>query len=546
MKTFCSAALFVTLTLAAQDAPPPAPAKAAGRVEGKVLNSTNGEPVRKVTVVLGTRNGVKGTSYMTQTDASGRFAIEAVEPGEYTVSAEHQGFIVKPPGASGAPFPPIKVESGQPVPDITIPLIPLGVITGRVMDEDGDAIRGAEVRLMQYAYIAGKRQLRNADQISANDKGEFRLYGVRPGTFYLQASVRNFQMSFGQPADQIRGPRPPSAHAITFYPGSTDVGHAVPVEVAAGALLRGIDIHLRREGAYAVRGKFPQDESRQVFANYFVQLFPREGDRNSPFGMRRTNDAFEIPGVPPGSYAIVGVRMDVDKRTYAYQSVDVVNEDVDVGPLTFSPGVDISGVIHIEGGKQRPPDLRVSLQPTGPYVTGSPSAEVKPDGSFVLHDVGPSIYQLNLGAVPGTYLKSIKLGDHALQDRRIDLTQGGGQLAVVLASDVAQVDGSVKKADGEPAVRVRVTLVPEGDLFGIQDVSRFAFSNEKGEFKIANVPPGDYKIFAWEEVQAGAPLDPEFRKPFEKRGVALKIPPNGHASADLTVISAAEMRQPAQ
>lgn len=545
MKGFCSAALLVTLSLAAQDAPPPAPAKTAGRVEGKVLNSANREPVGKVTVVLGTRNGAKGISYVAQTDASGRFAVEAVEPGEYTISADRQGFIVKPPGASGVPLPPIKVESGQAVPEITITLVPLGVITGRVMDEDGDPIRGAEVRLMQYSYVSGKRQLRNMNQSSANDKGEFRLYGVRPGTFYLQASGRSFQMSFGQPGDQIRGPRPPSAHATTFYPSTTDVGHAVPVEVAAGALLRGIDIHLRREGAYAVRGKFAQDE-RQIFGTYFVQLFPREGDRNSPFGIRRTNDAFEMAGVPPGSYAIVGVRMDLDKRTYVYQPVEVVNEDVDVGLLTFSPGVDISGVIHIEGGTQRPPDLRVSLQQTGPSMTASPSAEVKPDGSFVLRDVGPSIYQLNLGAVPGTYLKSIKLGDHALPDRRIDLTQGGGQLAVVLASDVAQVDGSVKKADGEPAVRVRVTLVPEGDLFGSQDVSRYAFSNEKGEFKINNVPPGEYKIFAWEEVQAGAPLDPEFRKPFEKRGVALKIPPNGHASADLTMISVAEMQQPAQ
>jgi len=229
--------------------------------------------------------------------------------------------------------------------------------------------------------------------------------------------------------------------------------------------------------------------------------------------------------------------MDLDKRTYAHQSVEVVNEDVDVGVLTFSPGVDISGVIQIEGGKARPPDLRVSLQQSGPSMTGSPSAEVKLDGSFVLHDVGPSVYQLNLGAVPGAYLKSIKLGDHPLQDRRIDLTQGGGQLAIVLASDVAEVDGSVKKADGEPAVRVRVTLVPEGDQFGRQELSRFTFSDEKGQFKIANVPPGDYKIFAWEEVQAGAPQDSEFRKPFEKRGVALKIPPNGHANADLTMIS---------
>jgi len=198
----------------------------------------------------------------------------------------------------------------------------------------------------------------------------------------------------------------------------------------------------------------------------------------------------------------------------------------------------------MEGGKQRPPGLHVSLQSETPTMSGSPGTEVKPDGSFVLHDVGPAVYQLNLITLSGSYLKSIKLDDHVLQDRRIDLTQGGARLAVVLATDVALVEGSVKKADGEPAVRVRVTLVPEGDQFGSQDVPRYAFSNEKGEFKMNNVPPGEYKIFAWEEVQAGAAMYPEFRKPFEKRGVALKIPPNGHANTDLTVISLAEMQQP--
>ena len=319
----------------------------------------------------------------------------------------------------------------------------------------------------------------------------------------------------------------------------------MPVEVTAAALLRGIDIHLRRGESSTIRGKLPPlDEKSQLSDYYMVQLFPREGGRNGGYGTRQNNYEFEIAGVPPGSYTLIGIRENVVKRSYAYLPVEVANEDIDVGMVTFVPGMDISGVIHIEGKTQRPPDLRVTLQSEGASMSGSPSAEVKPDGSFVLHDVAPAVYQLNLGAVPGAYLKSVQIGDRALQDRRIDLTHGGGQLAVVLASDVGQVDGSVKKADGEPAVRVRVTLVPEGDRAGRVELSRFAFSNEKGEFKITELPPGEYKIFAWEEIQPGALQDPEFRKPFEKRGVALKIPSNGHASADLTVISVAEMQQP--
>src|SRR5260370_9029920 len=123
------------------------------------------------------------------------------------------------------------------------------------MDADGDPIRGADVRAMQSMYMAGKQQLRTMSEVSDDDKGEFRLHGLRPGTFYLQASGRSLQMSFAQPGDQIRGPRPPSANASTFYPSTTDIVHPVPVEAAAGALLRGIDIHLRRQGESPVPGK---------------------------------------------------------------------------------------------------------------------------------------------------------------------------------------------------------------------------------------------------------------------------------------------------
>src|SRR5260370_34808434 len=140
------------------------------------------------------------------------------------------------------------------------------------MDADGDPIRGADVRAMQYMYMAGKQQLRTMSQVSAGDKGEFRLHGLRPGTFYLQASGRSLQMSFAQPGDQIRGARPPSANASTFYPSTTDMAHAVPVEVAAGALLRGVDIHLLREGAYAVRGTFPPDDRPEPSGGDLLQL----------------------------------------------------------------------------------------------------------------------------------------------------------------------------------------------------------------------------------------------------------------------------------
>src|ERR1035438_8737765 len=175
--------LSIAALLLAQEPPPRL------SVAGVVI-STAGDPVRKAIVILRAKDEA-GISYTADSDANGRFVVYDVQPGAYAVSADRQGFMSDTDGAPGAPPPSLKVEAGQSVTDVKIKLVPLGVITGRVVDDEGDPVRGAQVQAMAYTYQAGKRQLRSVDQISANDKGEFRLFGLRPGTIYLRASGRN-------------------------------------------------------------------------------------------------------------------------------------------------------------------------------------------------------------------------------------------------------------------------------------------------------------------------------------------------------------------
>jgi hypothetical protein len=108
----------------------------------------------------------------------------------------------------------------------------------------------------------------------------------------------------------------------------------------------------------------------------------------------------------------------------------------------------------------------------------------------------------------------------------------------LLGTDVGEVEGTVKKANGDPAVRVRVTLIGRTDLF------KFDFTDDEGKFHLPNVAPADYKIFAWEGAPFGAPQDPDFRKPFEKQGVAVKMTPNGHQTVELTTIVIAARQHP--
>ena len=535
----CAILLFVSVPLAGQQATAPVESHAPS-VEGKVVNIANGEGVRKATVLLRAQNGPNGINYTADSDGNGRFLIENVEPGKYMVSADRQGFMLQATGATGAPPPPITVENGQELHDVIVRLSPLGVIAGRVVDDDGDPIRGSQVQAMSYRYTAGKRQLGNAQQAESNDKGEFRLYGLRPGTYYLYAGVSNYNSNRNQEA--IRGPRPPG-RAATYFPNAADAAHAVPIEVAAGAQLRGFDIHMRRERVFSVRGKLPESADRSN-RRYFVRVAPRDSNLNfSSFGSTMNNNAtFECPGLPPGEYVLMATMYDGDKQIPARQVVNIVDSDVEV-TLNFSPPSDVSGMVRVEGQTSKAlEDLRVSLQPEGQSAFGV-SATIKANGAFVLRNVTPDVYLVNFNAPDGTYVKSIGAGDQDASNWRVDLTKGSGPIAITLGTDIGVVEGTVENAAGEPAVRVRVNLIPYGNHLGRPDLGRFAFTDEKGHFRMRGAAPGEYKLFAWDNVEPGAPQDPEFRKPFEKQAVPVKLQPNGQESVKLKLIHVDAARQ---
>ncbi len=500
-----------------------APAPVVTRVDGIVINSLNGEPVRKATVVLRARDADHGLSYADETDANGHFSIVDVEPGEYAVTAEHPDFFQRSSGATGAPPPNIKIETGQQVNDYKIRLTPLGVVTGRVLDSDGDPVSGAIVNALRSMYSAGKKQLRMVDQVQTGENGEFRLFGLRPGTLYLRATRQRWD-----------GP----VKDATYYPGTSDESHAAPIQLRAGAQLEGCDIRLQSGSSYSVRFEFPEGHrSLDSFGAFLVN--ERGGFEGHSMGV--SPDGIVFQGVLPGSYQAVMNWSNDDKPVVAIAHVDVVNANVDGGTLTFLPLVEVSGSVRVEGGAfSQFEKLRIDFESKYRVpMLGASRADVKPDGSFQFKNAVPGVYEIGINRVAGVYLKSVRMGDQKLADRRVDLAAKTEPLVIVLGADVGQVEGSVRNAKGDPVARARVTVIPYGDHSGRIDLSRTGFSDDKGEFKIKDLAPGDYKVFAWEDVPVGAPQDPDFRKPFEKQAAIVRMQPNGREKLSVTAIPAA-------
>ena len=512
-------------------------------IEGQVTNAATGAPVRKAEINLrGTERATAGTmpaSYTAAADAGGKFTIKDIEPGKYRLSVQHSGFVNLQYGARGPnrPGTTLSLGASQRMKDLSLRLAPQAVITGRIVDDKNEPVASASVRTMRYSYQMGKRQLLPTGSAVTNDLGEYRIHSLAPGRYYLVAreNTDNWEATVDASANPA-----PEGYVTTYYPGSVDPTTAALIEVGPGVQLRGVNITLAKARTFRVRGRV---EGRHD-AN--VSFYPRGQARwLSIDGRDHTTDQkgnFEIDDVLPGTYTLSATAWADQKTLSARQEVDVGEDNVDNIIFVLGSGSELSGRVAVESGTAPSLDsVGVLLRPqeqTG-IMYGSLSGQVH-DGAFTISDVASGIYHLQvMGRPDGYWVKSIRMGDQDVKTAGIDLTRGPGDpLTVILAPNAGQIDGAVMNERQQAAAGSTVVLVPEPKLREYQDAFKTTVSDQNGRFSLKNLEPGDYKLFAWEDVEYGAYMDPDFLRPWEDRGQSISVQEGSHESVQLNVIPA--------
>ena len=246
----------------AQPVVPAIPPDQYGSVAGILTNGVTGEPLGKATVTLRIVDSDQRTpagiprSYAATTDPSGQFAIPNVPPGKFRLSAKRTGFVEMDYGANDPQYNGsiITLNAKQSLTGMLFRLTPHGVITGKILDQDGEPMQSAQVQAMRTKYSQGRKQLISYGDASTNDIGEFRVYGLAPGRYYLSVSPRRGDM--GPPG---RGPRTVTTqttdeeYTSAYYPGTNDIATAIPIEVGPGAQLRGFELKMRKNDCRSKR-----------------------------------------------------------------------------------------------------------------------------------------------------------------------------------------------------------------------------------------------------------------------------------------------------
>jgi hypothetical protein len=496
------ALVFLPLTATAQPPAPPrdtSPQTGTAVIRGRVLVDGTDHALPRTQIRA---TSEKGRPYDANTDGDGRYELKQLPAGRYTVSANRPNYVAhtfgqKRPGGAGTR---IDVADGQTIAAVDFKLMRAGVITGRVVDEVGDPVTDVQVMPLRSQYGNGERRLLPMGRAaSTNDLGEFRIFGLAPGRYYLSALYRN--MMGGDTDDR-------SGYGPTYYPGTGNMAQADRITLAPGQTIAGANFTLLPIRTVRVSG-IALDAQGRPLGGGFISTMTR-----SLMGMGgggttvRPDGKFTISGLTPGEYMLRANMPGGGEAAMA--SVTVADSDINDVQLIVQKPSTVRGRVLLDGSAAPPAasTLRIFFQADVPMGPGG-NAQVKDDFTF------------EATMPPGHMRVSMFGGDWRLEAVRLDgadVTETGfevlpgsttGRVEIALSARHADVAGTVLDAN-DVASRDYVVL------FFPQDPARWtkpaavlmARPSADGTFKL-RVPGGDYYAAALEELEQGLSNDPD-------------------------------------
>jgi len=539
-------------------------------IEGVVVEAGNSQPVMRAVVQL--EGGASGPLAMV-TGADGRFGFQNLAAGSYRLTVSRNGFLNSAYGQRGpnGKGSSLVVPAGQAMKDIRLTMVATAAISGRVFDQNGEPLVNARVQALKYSYASGQKTLTAVKNDQTNDRGEYRLFWLPPGQYYINATSQSGQRggavfvihseSLGTKratadgrilTDNETGPEKlGEADVAVFYPGTPDAQAAQAVNAGPGADIGGVDFTLLRVKTRSVQGFVFDVVTGQPVNAGSVSLVPRGPSVTGSMSAPLNEGQFSFRGVLPGSYFVVAMQRSNSRNGNTTMRggrvpVDVGAADVEGLSVVLSLPVEISGDAVTEGRPAGRTDglyTVVSLKNETAAATGTASfgtayGSFKEDQQFTIDPLIPGDYRVQVENLPqGAYVKSIRFGGEDVLNGTLQISQrSSDRLSIVLSTNSGAVEGTVTVRNGAPLSSAAVALVPDASHRQRADLYRSAYTDDSGRFRLEGISPGVYVLFSWEDIEDGLWHDPEFIRRSEAAGKVVRITEGGRESVELSAI----------
>src|SRR6266478_9739174 len=496
------------------------------KVAGVVVSSTTGTPLRDTRVTLvNTKNRREAVWIITRED--GRFEFVGLGAGKYSLEGARRGYIPAGYEQHEQYSTAIVTDEEFDTQNLTLRLIPMAMLTGRVLDEYGEAVRDARLMLYVESHRGGATRVTRAGFAMTDDQGTFEFTPLGPGKYYVSVSAKPWY-AVHPPSVTAEG----AANAVvavdrsldvayptTYSGGSTEADGAEAISIKGGDHAH-IDIHLRPAQALHLifhvadngeHGFQPPTFQKRSFDA--VEFAPAEGMQQISQGI------VEMSGIPAGRYS---VRMSGNgSEQIAHAEVDLKQDGQDLDELKGEPAGRVKLSVKLPKEGPPPQQINAGLQDDQHRMVAFNQLDANGEATF--EDLAAGKYGIYL-FVPGKTYSVARLTSGATQISGHEFNLLPGTLqewSVSLAEGKTKIEGFAKRG-GKAASGVMVVLVPKDPEIH-QDMFRRDQSDLDGSFALPDVVPGSYTVVAVEDAWGFDWSKPTLLARYAEHGQALTI-----------------------
>ena len=540
---------------------PPTPT---GRLTGRVVAADSGRPVKRARVFVNAAELPGGRGVVT--DDSGVFDFTELPAGRYTVTVSKSGYVSlsfgqRRPLQAGTP---LQLNDGQQLKGVDFQLPRGSVIGGRVTDEDGEPMAGVLVRVMRYQYLQGDRRLTPAGTGQTDDRGTFRVWGLMPGDYYVNAIARVSLPGVGPGGRGGRGnPGGPGgaagfaglggrggaaagaiaafggagaaslfdsgdadtvSYAPTYYPGVASLNDAKAVTLGLSQELLDVNFGMQLVPMSRISGRVTNPDGSAVTSGNVNLMLDGSAGRGNQIGMTfgsRINwdGAFAMVNVPPGRYMLRARGDDSDVPQYAAVPITVGGGDVRDLAVVLTPGATIVGTVSFPAAGTQLPDVtqfRITAPASDPGFAGpQPNARLDKDGKFELTGVPAGLHLIRpAGNTRGWTLQSVSAGGRDITDTAIELRSGEtlSNVTVMFTNKINEINGTVTTDQGVPASEYTILAFSTDASLWRPNARQIATTrpDQTGQYRIRTLPPGEYYVTTVDPAEPGEWFEPAY------------------------------------